>query len=346
VSAPRESALAVWALRLLLDDGAPPPPPPPSELVPWGALATLAERNGVLIRLAQRFERLGIKPAAVFYGAVAREAERVAATIELIRQVGEACARHDIDFIFPKALQHYPDMGADVDLLVLSRSADVDRVILQHLPAEARGRDLRSRMAHATVYRVAGCPSLLDIHHGRLGVLGEYTALPALLVKNRQPARVDGLHGFVPSLEDQILLQGLERVSGRRSLRLADVAFTVHALRLALDWDYILGTTRELGGLHPLSCYLSYVDQAYERCFGSGLLPPELRRELILDGWGRVEFGSGRLQFPALRANARIYLHELDTMIAARNWASAGRLLLLPLVAATAGWARVEARLP
>ncbi len=122
MSAPRESALGVWALRLLLDDGAPPPPPPPSELVPWGALATLAERNGVLIRLAQRFERLGIKPAAVFYGAVAREAERVAATVELIRQVGEACARHDIDFICPKALQHYPDMGADVDLLVLSRS--------------------------------------------------------------------------------------------------------------------------------------------------------------------------------------------------------------------------------
>jgi len=300
----------------------------------------------VLIRLAQRFERLGIQPAAVFYTAVARECERVATTIEVMRQVGEACTRHDIDFIFPKALQHYPDMGADVDLLVLSRSADVDRVILQHVPAEARGRDLRSRVANATVYRVAGCPSLLDIHHGRLGVLGEYTALPAVLVKNRQPARVDGLRGFVPSLEDQIMLQGLERVCGRRSLRLADVVFTVATLRLALDWDYILGTTRELGGLHALSCYLSYVDQAYQRCFGSALLPPELRQELILDGWGRVEFGSVRLQFPAVRANARIYLHEFDAMIASRNWAGAGRLLLLPLVAASAGWSRVEARMP
>ena len=339
MSAAREPALAVWALRLLLDDVT-----PPVENVPWGGLATLAERNGVLIRLAHRFERLGIQPAAVFRTAVAREYERVAAAIALMCQVGEACARHDIDFIFPKALQHYPDMGTDVDLLVLSRSADVDRVILEHLPAEARGRDLRSRMANATVYRVDGCPSLLDIHHGRLGVLGEYTALPAVLVRNRQPARVDGLRGFVPSLEDQIMLQGLERVSGRRSLRLADVVFTIATLRLALDWDYILGTTRELGGLHALSCYLSYVDQVHQRCFGTALLPPELQHELILDGWGRVEFGNVGLQFPALRANARIYLHEFDAMIASRNWAGARRLLLLPLVAATAGWARVEAR--
>ena len=237
------------------------------------------------------------------------------------------------------------DMGADVDLLLLSRSANLDRVILQHLTAEARG-DLRSRMASATVYRVAGCPSLLDIHHGRLGVLGEHTALPALLVKNRQPTRVDGLRGFVPALEDQIMLQGFERVCGRRSLRLADVVFTVTTLRLALDWDYILGTTRELGGLHALSCYLGYVDQVYQRCFGRALLPPELRRELILDGWGRVTFGNTRLHFTALRANARIYLHEFDALIESRNWAGAGRLLLLPLVAATAAWEHLEARRP
>ena len=334
----RETPLALRALQLLLDDAR------PEADVPWDDLALLARRHGVLIRLAGRFERLGIRPAAVFETAVARERRRVAAMIDLMRRVGDACASGDIDFIFPKALHLYPDMGGDLDLLVLSHSTAVDRVILRHLPAALLERDLRHRVANVTVYHVEGFPSILDIHHGRLGVLGEYRALPALLLQHRQPASVGGLPCFVPSREDQVLLQGLERVPGRRSLRLADVVFAHAALRPGLDWNYVLRTARALGGVHTLSCYLSYVDQVYQRCFAGSLVPPEVRSELALKGWGRVSCGSAGLQFPALRANALIYLRQFDAMMESWNWSGAGRLLLLPVVAAAAGWARLGAR--
>ena len=56
----RETPLALRALQLLLDDAR------PEADVPWDDLALLARRHGVLIRLAGRFERLGIRPAAVF----------------------------------------------------------------------------------------------------------------------------------------------------------------------------------------------------------------------------------------------------------------------------------------
>src|SRR5256886_5535227 len=100
------------------------------------------------------------------------EQGRVGTSLELIHQVSRRCEAAGIEFVFPKAFQDYPDMGDDVDLLLLERSTEVDRRIIVELDAAALGRDLGGRIAGTTTYAVAGCPSPLDVQHGRLGVAG------------------------------------------------------------------------------------------------------------------------------------------------------------------------------
>ena len=142
---------------------------------------------------------------------------------------------------------------------------------------------------------------------------------------------------FYASAEDQLVLQGLENVAGRRSFHLSDVVYTVGTLRAGgVDWDYVTKTARTHGVDAGLSCYLSYVDDIHRRVLGRPLLPSEIKRTLRIDGWGRVDFQNGAFHFPAFRVSGRLYAHQLVANVRSGGWRSAGRLCLLPFVAGAA----------
>jgi hypothetical protein len=248
--------------------------------------------------------------------------------------VSSVCTANGIDFLFPKAVQHWPDMGDDLDLLVLSRSFEVDRCITEGLQAVAVDRDLSKRIAGSTGYQIEGCPPL-DIQHGRLGAVGEHAGYPAELIRNRCRVIIDGMEVFAASPEDQMVLQGLQRVYGRLGIQLCDVIHTMVAIRRdSLDWDYIVHTAGRVGVLPGLSCYLSYVEQIYRFLYRQNLVPPAVRPALLLEGWGRVEFRGGQYRYPTLKVNARLYGRQLGTQLAAGNWEGAGRVCLIPVVGA------------
>ena len=125
---------ASWVLRLLLDPSA---ATNPLDNVDWDLLLDIARSNSVLVRTAERLAALGVRVAEPFAAAVAHEQQRVRSMLDLVRHVSRACEKSAIEFVFPKAFQDYPDMGDDVDLLVLPRSLRVDRGILAGLEASA-----------------------------------------------------------------------------------------------------------------------------------------------------------------------------------------------------------------
>jgi len=162
------------------------------------------------------------------------------------------------------------------------------------------GRDLGDRIAGTTTYRIKGYLSPLDVQHGRLGLVGEHDAFPQVLTRHARPVLVEGTEFAGARLEDQLVLQGMQRVGGRLRVALCDVVFTVSTLRRAtLDWNYVIATARQHGALPGLSCYLSYVDQIHRDVFWQPLLSDVMRRSLMLHGWGRTadsigdSFGSG-----------------------------------------------------
>jgi len=327
----RDALLAALMLRLLVADA---PSLDPCDDADWASILRLAQQNGVLVRTALALERHGLRLPATFQAAVGAERDRIEATLALIRRLGAVCEDEGIAFLFPKAFLHYPDMGRDVDLLVLDRSAVVDRRLLRTLPHVRLADRLDHRLAGATCYAVAGCPSVLDIHHGRLGDVGQLTAFPRRLIARRRAVSVGGTQVWVPAVEDQLVLQGAQRIYGRRTLRLADLLATIATIRWNhFDWTATIATARECGTFHGLCCYLAYVDQVYAQAFGRGLVPQALQERLILDGWGEIAFADGTYRFPALRVNAQLYWREYWAHVAAGQLAAAARLWLLPVVA-------------
>jgi len=336
VAAVSEGAFAQLALQALLDAAF----VPASVAVDWGLWQRLAERNAVLVRLADRLARGPLHPPAAFHAATARERNRVRRICAVMGRVAEACDRRAIPHLFLKAHRHYPDMGRDVDLLVPDDVDDIDTLLVADLGAVPRERSLSDHVADTRRYVLDGAV-VLDVHHGRLGQCGEERVFPRLLIEWRRPVDIGGRAFWGPAPEHELLLQGLE-VRGRSRFRLAELLYTISLVRRGpVAWAYVTHTARQAGILTGLSCYLGYVSRIYGRLFARALFPEPLVRELSLNSWGRVEFTNGAFRVPALRARGRLYAGQLGAHLRSGRWDSVGRLCLLPLLAAASGLAKL-----
>ncbi len=328
MSATPEQRHATLALWLLLDqEGA----PPAAMAVNWHLLLEIARQNTVLVRLTDKLRRAGLEPPAFFAAAAERERERAGVVFAVMHRLGERCERAGIGYLFPTAWQHFPDVSGDLDLLVLSGDWHVDTDILEGTAASLRARDLRDRLARTAIYWLPEFELALDVHHGRLGLVGEHAAYPTELIRRRQRHTHGAAEFFAPAPEDRLILQGMSRVAVRRSFSIADVAATVGIVRNhQLDWGFVVRVARHMGVLPGLCCYLSYVDQIYGELRKRRLLPPEARQAMTIHGWGSVAFRDGRYRFSTLRIRSRLYWRQLAAIAAAGEWRAAARACLMP----------------
>ncbi len=298
----------------------------------WRRLADLARANVVLLRLANRLGVLDEGPIEpVFVRAVAEERARIARTIELIRVLSDLCHAARIAHVFTKAFQHYPDMGHDVDLFVADRSDAVDRLVCAQLGGRRAQGSLLNWIAGKSAYDVPGYPSPVEIHHGRIGHLGEHNRFPHRLLANRRTIRVEQVAVDVPGPEERLLLQVIQRIYGHLSIRLSDVVQSLELLRGGeLDWDSVVRTSREIGIFDGLRCYLTYLRQIAEMSGVEVGMPAMIETLASNSRWGRVRWTGFVYRFPSVLVAGRAYLKKFLSDVTVGNWEGAGRLALLP----------------
>ena len=327
-----EERHARFILELLLDDAA--GGGPALEQPDWPLLARLAERHAVLVRVADRLADLGVPVPPGFAAAAERERDRGRATLDVLRHVHAAGIRHRIAWMAPKFPQRHPDVGDDLDLFLFTPDVEIDRLVLEGIPVRRERPSLANRLSGSTVYTVIGAiaPGLVvDIHHGRVGPAGQHVAFARTLARHGQRQVIGGTELSVPAPEDQLVLQGMEKVAGRRSFHLCDVLQTIAIVRRPrLDWDRVLATARAHGAWDGLSCYLHYVDEAHARLVGRPLLPVELRPTLTLGGWGHATLREAGFRFPAVRVTGRLHGSQLGRSLGQAEWSTALRLSLWP----------------
>lgn len=322
-------AYASIILRLLLNDEI---HPVEHKTIHWGDLLHIAARNGVLIRVVDQLEKLGLEPRQFFAASVRELRARNQRKLALIKRICQGCDEGEVQFIFPKVFQNYPDISGDLDLYIPDRSLDVDAVVLRGLRATPVKRNLRNRIDGTANYRLPGCDSLLEIHHGRVGMLGEHNFYIKQIIEKGRWISLEGRDFLTCSPEDQLILQALQRFVQRSYLRLSDVVSTITLLRReVLDWNYICKTVKDLNTFYGLGSYLSFVELIYGHAFTS-LLPPDLMRSVISKRPG-IEFREDFYRFQRLRVGSRGYANKFCSAVLSENWAVARRLSLLPVLA-------------
>lgn len=297
--------------------------------LPAGERQLFLSANLVTNRLQPMLDTPGLPAAAAVVP------PRVGATVAMAARLQQFCDERGVPVVFPKALQHYPDMGHDIDLWTLAPAAALAGDLRAELGATVAPAGTFGRLAGKRSYSIPGSPAPLEVHHGGVGHLGEHRELLADVLARRRSRLVDGLLLKVPSDEDQLIVQALQRMLGHFSVRASDLSLTAALVSRPLDWKHVERTAARSGLSPALGLWLAICADLWTAATGKSLPAPALAlaapTRVILVARGHV----WRMHVPGLAA--RLYGGMAVDAIRRRRWHTLGRIAALPAAIAAFG---------
>src|SRR5947209_19467855 len=172
-------------------------------------LRDLAMTNHVIMRafrpLAQLLEDAGKELDADWVRvALEQESFRINHALGFLRDICAALEEKGCPAVVIKSLDHWPDLGSDLDLFTDADAADVVNVFRSEFKAELDNRSWGDRLANKWNFIVPGLPELVEVHVGRLGQTGEQIALTRSLCARTRTTNIAGHVFRVPAPEDRL----------------------------------------------------------------------------------------------------------------------------------------------
>ncbi len=179
---------------------------------------------------------------------LATERARISVAIGFLHSICNALESNGCRVAVIKSLDHWPDLGSDLDLCVVVDHEHIDRVMAKEFGAHAVQRSWGDRLAGKWNYSVPGLPELVEIHVQFLGQTGEHADL-ARRVVDRRVSRTIGEHTFlVAAPEERIIISALQRVYRHFYFRLCDMVDTASLLQSkAVDFDELRSASSASG---------------------------------------------------------------------------------------------------
>lgn len=236
-----------------------------------------------------------------------------------------------------KTLDHWPDIGSDLDLFTMASAGEVCRVMTNSLGAQILPQSWGDRLACKWNFRVPGLSVPVEIHVKRLGQTGEQHTLPLHLLQSSVRREVHGQSFRVPSPEHQIAIVALQRMYRHFYIRLTDIVNVAQLLRSsAVDF----GRLRQLSepvALWPGIATLLQIVGGYGEHYGGTLLAlPDEVRDAACFSEGSTYVDQRFLRIPMVPQATGLYCRQWGKTAASRNFRSLSRLTLLPFLAAAA----------
>ena len=236
-----------------------------------------------------------------------------------------------------KSLDHWPDLGSDLDLYSNAESADVVAIMRERFKAHLEERSWGDRLANKWNFVVRGLPELVEVHVGRLGQTGEQVAITDSLITRARTTQLGGYTFPVPAPEDRLILTTLQRMYRHFYLRLCDVVDTAGLVESgAIDYAYLKSLARSAGLWDGLATYLVTVSGYVMSYRGADLPLPSLVTDAAQFGNELVSFRRKFLRIPIFPQAAKLYASEWKRLLLNGELQSALRLSLLPGLAAAA----------
>src|SRR5712672_814692 len=139
-----------------------------------------------------------------------------------------------------KSLDHWPDLGSDLDLYADAEGSDVVAIMRRDFQAELAERSWGDRLANKWNFVVPGLPELVEVHVGRLGQTGEQIAVAQSLVTRASTAQRGGYNFPVPAPEERLIISTLQRMYRHFYLRLCDMIDNARLIETgAVDYLYL-----------------------------------------------------------------------------------------------------------
>jgi hypothetical protein len=267
---------------------------------------------------------------------LAKEKIRIDRALSFLFPVCEALKELG-DVIVIKSLDHWPDLGNDLDLYTNAECSEVVGVMAKRFKARLDARSWGDRLANKWNFVVPGLPELVEVHVARLGQTGEQVAITNSLVAQSRTAEFAGQKFRVPAAEDRLMISTLQRMYRHFYLRLCDVADTARLVDSgSIDYTYLKSLAQSAGLWDGLATYLVTVS-GYVRAYRGEDLPlPSLVRDAAQFGNELVQFRKKFLRIPIFPQAAKLYASEWKRLLLNGELQNMLRLSLLPGLAAAA----------
>ena len=163
-------------------------------------LLMLAQSNRVVVRGLEALLNLVLEEGDTSRvgwaeSALTVEYMRIETAIRFLHDVCAAFEEHGYDVTVIKSLDHWPDLGGDLDLYTNASPDGVSNLMSKRFGARIASRSWGDRLAHKWNFIVPGLPEAVEVHMGRLGQTGEQVAFAFSVAKHSRPVFIGG-HAF------------------------------------------------------------------------------------------------------------------------------------------------------
>ena len=234
-----------------------------------------------------------------------------------------------------KSLDHWPDLGSDLDLYTTSDEREIERAMREEFNAQPVERSWGDRLANKWNYSVPGLAKLVEIHVQYLGQTGEHAEIARRVIERGRTKTVGGYDFCVPAPEERIVISTLQRVYRHFYFRLCDMVDSASLLQGgALDFGELKKAADSAGIWPGVATYLCLVEN-YVRSYGGVLSLPNQVRESAYSPDSTVFFKDGYLRV-SKGTGLRLYSTQLLQAGMHRDVRALLRLPLLPPLAVSA----------
>ncbi len=268
---------------------------------------------------------------------IAREHARIDHALTHLDAISRALNSAGCATTIIKSLDHWPDLGSDLDLYTTAPEQRVVQIMRGQFKARVEPRSWGDRLAQKWNFAVPGLPESIEVHCRRLGQTGEHTALAQRFVTRRVYRSIQAYTFPVPAPEERIIVATLQRMYRHFYFRLSDIVNTAALLESNTVDFQELRTAAELGGIWPgVATYLRLVcDYVGQYCGTAPQLPAAVREASIFGG-EKLFVRDGFIRLPVIPDGARLYTRQVTRTALRGDVPATFRLSLLPPLASVA----------
>jgi hypothetical protein len=269
--------------------------------------------------------------------ALTAERTRIATALSFLEEICSAFEFEKYDVAVIKSLDHWPDIGSDLDLYSNASQEVVTKFMVRRFGAQIAPRSWGDRLAGKWNFLIPGLPEAVEIHMGRLGQTGEQVSIASHLIERTRKVMI-GNHSFrVPSVSDRLMISTLQRMYRHFYFRLCDIIDSASLVEMAsIDYFDLRSSAMKAGIWEGVATYLVIVSDYVSKYRGSGLDLPYFVHAAARFGGDDIYYAREFLRVPIMPQSAKLYGKQLAGLVRKLELENGARLSLLPWLATAA----------
>ncbi len=265
------------------------------------------------------------------------EQARIRTAILFLHEVCQSLEKHGHNVVVIKSLDHWPDLGSDLDLYTNSNPSDICGFMTEQFHATLAQRSWGDRLACKWNFMIPGLPEAIEIHIGRLGQTGEQAAIASSLVERSMRMQIYSQTFRIASIADRVMISTLQRMYRHFFFRLCDVVDSAQIIDAGLvDYEALRDQATQAGIWEGVATYLKIVSDYVKNYRGTGPELPQFVKDAARFGGETVYYGNSFLRVPIMPQSVGLYRSQLAGVLKRGELQNGARLSLLPWLATAA----------